>query len=219
MICYTVYKPTSNICRSSVPLSLREDVGPWVRLQWSFSPQPLLFCLQMPSNNSDKNSLPSLTKNKSLIFSKFCQALFRVRSDLAVIPQLSADLPAVPSLPAPKGKQKCWVSTGIQPALQSRLPGCAPWLLFLFLLPECIAFKERFYLDFNTSHLIFPWGLEGCGMEAVGEHWKQPLKGHRQPFWAAPQQGGLPPWSRFSSLGHSSFCRWQTKLSTVRLLS
>lgn len=126
MICYTVYKPTSNICRSSVPLSLREDVSPWVRLQRSFSPQPLLFCLQMPSNNSDKNSLPSLTKNKSLIFSKFCQALFRVRSDLAVIPQLSADLPAVPSLPAPKGRQKCWVSMGIQPALQSRLPGCAP---------------------------------------------------------------------------------------------
>lgn len=74
MICYTVYKPTSNICRSSVPLSLREDIGPWVKLQQSFSPQPLLFCLQMPSNNSDKNSLPRLTK-KSLIFPKVLPSL------------------------------------------------------------------------------------------------------------------------------------------------
>lgn len=48
MVCYSVYKPTSNICRSSIPFSLEEEIiGPRVKLQQSLSPpKPLLFCLQ-----------------------------------------------------------------------------------------------------------------------------------------------------------------------------
>jgi len=90
-----VNKQYLQVIHSSEP---REDVGPWVKLQQSLSPQPLLFCLQMPSNNSDKNSLQNLDKN--LDFPKSCQALFQVQSALAVTPQLSSDLPAAPSIPA-----------------------------------------------------------------------------------------------------------------------
>lgn len=42
--------------------ALEEDRGPWIKSQPSLSPQLLLFCLQMRSNGSDKNSLQSLTK-------------------------------------------------------------------------------------------------------------------------------------------------------------
>lgn len=45
MVCYTVYKPTSSVCRSSIPLSRGKDVGPRVKLHQSFPSQPLLFCL------------------------------------------------------------------------------------------------------------------------------------------------------------------------------
>lgn len=77
MLCHAVYEPASNICRSSIHLSLREDVGPGVKLQQPLSPRPLLFCLQIPSNNRDKNSLQSLTK--ILISQRFAKPCFKYK--------------------------------------------------------------------------------------------------------------------------------------------